>query len=85
MLATQPEQVRRTRMEPDGPAKRSPFEWSDMFAPGKVTVTKAFSELSRHGGIGDPMTASREKGERIFAAIIEKLALVVQEIRAGNI
>lgn len=85
MLATQPELVRRERMEADGPTKLSPFEGSDMFAPGRVSVTKAFKELSRHGGIGDPMTASREKGERIFAVIIDKLAQVVQEIRAGNI
>jgi creatinine amidohydrolase len=85
MLATQPELVRQERMEADGPAKLSPFEDCDMFAPGSVSVTRAFKDLSRHGGLGDPTTASREKGERIFAAIIEKLAQVVQEIRSGGI
>jgi creatinine amidohydrolase/Fe(II)-dependent formamide hydrolase-like protein len=50
-----------------------------------VAVAKPFKEMTRHGGIGDPRTASREKGERILSVIVEKLAEVVKEIRAGNI
>jgi len=54
-----------------------------MFAPGVVSITKPFKELSHHGGMGDPTTASAEKGERIFAAIVSKLAEVVREIQSG--
>lgn len=83
MLATHPELVRRERMEVDGPSQVSEFEEKDMFAPGSVSVTRTFKELSRHGGVGDPRTASAEKGERIFAAITDKLARVVEEIQTG--
>ena len=40
---------------------------------------------ARHGGIGDPRTASREKGERILSVIVEKLAEVVGEIQSGKL
>src|SRR5207247_9399575 len=85
MLNAYPELVREERMEPDGPAKFSSFEGKDMFAPGAVSVTKPFKDVSRHGGMGDPMTASSEKGGRIFAALIGKLVQLVQEIRSGRI
>jgi creatinine amidohydrolase/Fe(II)-dependent formamide hydrolase-like protein len=35
--------------------------------------------------MGDPMTASAEKGERIFAAIVQKLGRLIQQIRSGGI
>ena len=82
-LATRPELVRRERMEADGPTLLSRFEGRDMFAPGVVSIIKPFKELSRHGGLGDPTTASAKKGERIFAAIVSKLAEVVREIQSG--
>jgi creatinine amidohydrolase len=85
MLATRPELVRRERSKADGPAKLSRFEGRDMFAPRSISVTKTFKELTRHGGMGDPATASPEKGERIFAAVVDKLAQVVQEMRSGGI
>jgi creatinine amidohydrolase len=83
MLAVHPELVRLSRMEADGRFGDSVFERKDMFSPGTVTVTRQFKELSRHGGIGNPMTASAEKGERILAAVVSKLVRVVDEIQAG--
>ncbi len=85
LLATCPELVRRERMEADGPARLSPFESKDMFDAAQVSVTKTFKELSRHGGIGDPMTASSEKGERIFTEIVKNLGKLVETIRVGSI
>ena len=85
MLAVMPELVRQDLMEADGPENRSQFEGSDMFAPGTVTVAKPFKELSRHGGVGDPRLASKEKGEKILSAIVAKLAGVVREIQTGNL
>jgi creatinine amidohydrolase len=83
MLACHPQLVRLSRMEADGHFCDSEFERKDMFAPGAVTVSRQFKDLSRHGGIGDPMTASGEKGERIFDAVVGKLRQVVEEIEAG--
>jgi len=83
MLSHRPALVRRERAEPDGPVRPSPFEGRDMFAPGAVSVTKPFKELTRHGGFGDPTTASAEKGERIFAVILARLTEVVRQIQSG--
>jgi creatinine amidohydrolase len=83
LLASHPELVRLGRMEADGHFCDSEFDRKDMFAPGAVTVTRQFKDLSRHGGIGDPTSASREKGERIFDAVVGKLRQVVEEIQAG--
>lgn len=85
MLATHPELVRTDRMEKDGPCEPSIFETRDMFAPGSVTVMKAFSEISRHGGFGDPTNASAEKGEKIMEAVLSKLTQVVEEIRSEKL
>ncbi|HET7101679.1 MAG TPA: creatininase family protein, partial [Terriglobia bacterium] len=85
MLVARPELVRKDLIEPDGPENPSKFEGRDLFAAGKVSVAKPFKEMTRHGGIGDPRTASREKGERILSVIVENLSEVVKEIRAGNI
>lgn len=83
MLAARPELVRLSRMEADGCRGESMFERKDMFAPGPVSVTRQFKQISRHGGVGDPMTASAKKGDRIFALVVSKLAQVVEDIQAG--
>ena len=83
MLSHRPELVRRERAEPDAPAEISPFETKDMFAPGAVSVTKPFKEISRHGGFGDPTTASAEKGKLILAAILARLVEVIRQIQSG--
>ena len=85
MLVVRPELVRNDLIDADGPEEPSKFEGRDLFASGKVSVAKPFKEMTRHGGIGDPRKASREKGERILAVIVENLAEVVVEIRSGKI
>jgi creatinine amidohydrolase len=83
MLVARPELVQKDLIDPDGPENPSKFEGRDLFASGRVSVAKPFKEMSRHGGIGDPRKASREKGERILSVIVEKLAEVVGEIQSG--
>lgn len=83
MLASHPELVRLDRMEADGHFCDSEFDRKDMFVPGTVVVTRRFRDLSQHGGVGDPISASREKGERIFDAVLGKLRQIVDEIQAG--
>ncbi len=85
MLATKPELVRRERMEADGLRSASEFAEKDMFSPGVVSLTKTFKEISRHGGVGDPMTASADKGERIFEEVVKKLCRVVEQIQTGEL
>ena len=85
MLAAQPALVRTAKMARDGMAPASRFLWKDMLKPGTVTVWKSFSEFTEHGGSGDPTTASAEKGERFFAAIVGPLREVVEEIESGRL
>lgn len=69
ILATHPQLVRTEATRPDGvklpPALRG------------VRVARTFAERTQHGGFGDPTTASAEKGERLLAAIVQRLVEVV--------
>lgn len=85
MMTINPDLVRQDLIDADGPEKRSQFVGTDMFAPGVVTVSKPFKELSHHGGIGDPRSASKDKGEQILSAIVAKLAAVVRETQSGSL
>lgn len=85
MLACRPELVRRDRIEADGPSHRSEFEEMDMFAGSSVAMAKPFREITRHGGFGDPTSASSQKGEQIFEAVVAKLLRLVDEIQSGRL
>jgi creatinine amidohydrolase len=85
MLVVRPELVRKDLIDPDGLESASKFEGRDLFVSGKVAVAKPFKEMTRHGGIGDPRKASREKGDKILSVIVEKLSEVVKEIQAGKL
>jgi creatinine amidohydrolase len=85
MLVVRPDLVRKDLIDPDGLERASKFEGRDLFVSGKVAVAKPFKEMTRHGGIGDPRKASREKGEKILSVIVEKLSEVVKEIQAGKL
>jgi creatinine amidohydrolase len=80
VLATKPELVRTAKLEPDGMGMRSRFLYRDMLVPGTVSTWWNPAETSKHGGEGDPTSASAEKGERFFAVIIDRLVEVVREI-----
>jgi creatinine amidohydrolase len=56
-----------------------------MLASGSASVSRAFADISAHGGVGDPRTASAEKGEQFFDAIVGRLRELVEELEAGKI
>jgi creatinine amidohydrolase len=85
VLATSPELVRNDRLVPDGRQAVSEFAGKDMLQGGSITISRHFSEISRNGTVGDPRTASAEKGESFFKAIIDRLATLVSEIESGGI
>jgi creatinine amidohydrolase len=80
VLAIKPELVRTAKLEPDGMATRSPFLYRDMLLPGTVSTWWNPAASTKHGGEGDPTSASAEKGERFFTAIVGRLAEVVREM-----
>ncbi len=85
VLATRPELVRNDRIAPDGRQAVSEFAGKDMLKGGSISVSRHFSEISLYGAVGDPRTASAEKGELFFATIVDRLAALVTEIESGRI
>jgi creatinine amidohydrolase len=80
VLATKPGLVRTAKIEPDGMGARSRFLYRDMLVPGTVSTWWNPAETSKHGGEGDPTSASAGKGERFFTAIVGRLVEVVREM-----
>jgi creatinine amidohydrolase len=85
LLAAKPSVVRRDRIQPDGNWPCSKFLAKDMLVGGSASVSRTFAEISRHGGVGDPRTATPEKGEKFFAAIVNELAELVSDLESGRI
>jgi creatinine amidohydrolase len=74
--------VREPR-EADGQWPQSAFLYHDMQAFGPISVWENYAKTSKHGGHGDPTTATRDKGQQFFAAIINRLADFVREMQSG--
>lgn len=85
LLAAKPKVVRIDRIRPDGKWPTSIFLAKDMLVGGSASVSRIFAEISDHGGVGDPRTASAEKGEQFFAAIVSRLAELVSDLESGKI
>ena len=85
LLASKPSVVDIDRMKPDGRWSQSEFLGKDMLAGGAAAVSRTFAEVSHNGGVGDPRTASSEKGERFYAVIVDRLAALVRDLQSGRI
>jgi len=85
VLAARPDLVRGRQVAPDGRQAISEFLGKDMLAGGSISISRHFSEISQHGAVGDPRTATAEKGERFFEAIVVRLAKLVEEIESGRL
>jgi creatinine amidohydrolase len=85
VLAAKPEAVRKGSFQPDGRWSTSQFLAKDMLVGGPASVSRAFADISTHGGVGDPRTASAEKGDQFFSAIIAQLRKLVEELESGKI
>jgi creatinine amidohydrolase/Fe(II)-dependent formamide hydrolase-like protein len=57
---------------------RSRFLYRDMLVPGTASTWWNPANTSKHGGEGDPTSASADKGKRFFAAIVGRLLEVVR-------
>lgn len=85
LLAEQPQLVHMARAAADGKWPASEFFAKDMLCGGSASYAMRFDEISRHGVVGDPTTASAEKGEAAFAIIVDALARLVRQIQTGEI
>jgi creatinine amidohydrolase len=85
VLAIDPSLVKQALAAPDGRWPVAPFLAQDMLVGGAAGTYLSFDEISSHGGVGDPRTASAEKGERFFEAIVTALAEIVTGMERGHI
>jgi creatinine amidohydrolase len=85
ILAEKPSSVRTESMHPDGRWPASRFLAKDMLTGGPVSVSRSFAEISALGAVGDPRTASAEKGEKFFNAIVGQLHALIQDIETGKL
>jgi creatinine amidohydrolase len=85
LLAVKPDTVHKGSFQPDGRWSTSRFLSKDMLSSGSANTSRSFADISNHGAIGDPRTASAEKGERFFKAIVDQLRELVEELESGKI
>jgi creatinine amidohydrolase len=86
LLSIAPHLVDLSKAEPDGMTlSESEFGRNEMLASASVAVYKTFAETSRHGGHGDPRTASAEKGERFLQIIAAGVKHLCEDMLAGKI
>lgn len=85
VLAQRAELVRLDKLAPDGCWPVSPYLAKDMLHGGTASLAATFDQISANGSVGDPRTASAEKGEMFFQAILHHLVALVGSIQTGDI
>lgn len=64
--------------------KPTRFIWMDLLASAPVLVMDRWSRFSKSGVAGDPTLATREKGEKVFEAVVAAFVDFVQEFKNCN-
>lgn len=59
----------------------SQFVWMDLMSSSPVLLMDHWTRFSKSGVVGDPTLASKEKGKRIFEAVVQSLIHLVREFR----
>ena len=86
LLSIAPQLVDLSKAEPDGMTlSESEFGRHELLSSSAVAVYKTFAETSRHGGHGDPRTASAEKGERFLRIIAAGVKQLCEDMLAGKL
>jgi len=59
----------------------SRFIWMDLMSASPVLMMDHWSRFSKSGVVGDPTLASREKGEKIYEAVVQGLIELIKEFK----
>ena len=65
--------------------QKTEFFYWDLAQPSPVVFQEWFSRYSKTGTVGDPTKATREKGEQFVAAVVSRLADLIEEFRERTI
>jgi creatinine amidohydrolase len=85
VMAAKSDAVRIDKIKADGRWSTSRFLGKDMLSGGTAGVSRSFSEISTDGAVGDPRTASVDKGQKFFDAIVAQLLELTCELESGKI
>lgn len=77
-MALVPALVRSGALRP-GAVKDLPYRHAEYRGPARVEVPYLFHELTDNGALGDARLATREDGERIVAATLERAAAFLED------
>ena len=77
-LVLAPQIVRKDQLAA-GKVKPSPYRNSDPSGSAKIDVPWKFDELSENGALGDARLATREDGERIVAATLDRASAFLED------
>lgn len=80
-LYLEPENVRCERMVAENNMLPSDFWWQDLEGSGRIGMMEWWSTFSTTGVLGNPLLATREKGETLYKACTEKLAALIREFK----
>jgi len=58
--------------------KQTKYTWYDLFISAPVMIAQPWDKLTKSGVNGNPLLATKEKGERFIDAIIERLVKFLQ-------
>jgi creatinine amidohydrolase len=59
----------------------SRFIWMDLMTSSPVLLMDRWTRFSKTGVVGDPTLATREKGEKVFEAVVSALVDLVREFK----
>jgi creatinine amidohydrolase len=77
MLHLRPDLVLPLSEAADGSAKKFKFE---AIREGWAWAERQWTKVTSSTGIGDPRKATKEKGERFFKAVTEKVAAFMEDV-----
>src|ERR1700734_1993515 len=83
-LYLDPTRVQMDKAEKEIGMPPSRFIWMDLMNPSPVLLMDRWSRFSKSGVVGDPTLATREKGEKIFNAVVAALVELVREFKTYN-
>jgi creatinine amidohydrolase len=72
-------QMEKARKEIGLPSSR--FLWMDLMTSSPVVMMDHWSRFSKSGIVGDPTLATKEKGQKIFEAVVEGLVELVKDFQ----
>jgi len=77
--------VDKTKLVKDINFPITKYHWRSLIQPPPLVFMDRWSRISKTGVVGDARLATKEKGKKIFAILVEKMVELVQEFKMREI